>query len=74
MTDKEIIDGLIARDNDITRYFLEKYNPLFSKLVFLVFDRSVDKNECINEQPPSLSMFPKCLHLETNAVFRHHSP
>lgn len=49
MTDKEIIDGLIARDNDITRYFLEKYNPLFSKLVFLVFDRSVDKNECINE-------------------------
>ena len=21
MTDKEIVDGLIARDNDITRYF-----------------------------------------------------
>ena len=49
MTDKEIVDGLIARDNDITRYFLEKYNPLFSKLVLLVFERSVDKNECINE-------------------------
>lgn len=49
MTDKEIVDGLIARDNDITRYFLEKYNPLFSKLVLLVFERTVDKNECINE-------------------------
>ncbi len=49
MTDKEIIEGLINRDNRVTGYFLEKYKPLFLNAVALVFNYSVDENECIND-------------------------
>lgn len=49
MTDKEIIDGLINRDNRITGYFLEKYRPLFLNTIALVFNYPVDVDECIND-------------------------
>ncbi len=49
MSDKEIIDGLINRDNRITGYFLEKYKPLFLNAISLVFNYPVDKDECIND-------------------------
>lgn len=49
MTDKEIIEGLIGRDNRITAYFLEKYRPLFMCAIQVVFDYPVDVEECINE-------------------------
>lgn len=49
MTDKEIIDGLINRDNLITGHFLEKYKPLFLNAISLIFNYPVDKDECIND-------------------------
>lgn len=49
MTDKEIIEGLVNRDNRITEYFLEKYRPLFLNAIQVIFDYPVDKDECINE-------------------------
>lgn len=49
MTDKEIINGLIRRDNRITDYFLNKYRPLFKSAIALIFDYHVDEDECINE-------------------------
>ncbi len=49
MTDKEIIEGLINRDNGITEYFLEKYRPLFLNTISLVFNYPVDIDECIND-------------------------
>lgn len=49
MTDKEIIEGLINRDNRITAYFLQKYRPLFLCAIQVVFNYPVDKDECINE-------------------------
>lgn len=49
MTDKELIDGLINRDNRITDYFLDKYRPLFKNAIALIFDYRVDEDECINE-------------------------
>lgn len=49
MTDNELIEGLINRDNRITEYFLEKYKPLFLNTISLVFDYPVDKDECIND-------------------------
>lgn len=49
MTDKEIIEGLVNRDNRITGYFLEKYRPLFLNAIQVIFDYPVDKDECINE-------------------------
>lgn len=49
MTDKEIIEGLVNRDNRITGYFLEKYRPLFFNAIQVIFDYPVDKDECINE-------------------------
>lgn len=49
MTDKEIIEGLISHDDRITGYFLEKYKPLFSNTISLVFNYPVDKDECIND-------------------------
>lgn len=47
--DKIIIDGLITRDNIITSNFLKKYRPLFINAISVVFDYSVDMDECINE-------------------------
>ncbi len=49
MSDKELIDGLIRRDNLVTKYFLEKYRPLFLNTITLVFNYPVDKDECIND-------------------------
>ena len=50
MTDKEIIEGLLARDNDITRQFLfVKSRPLFTAILNSVFKDDVEYDELINE-------------------------
>lgn len=49
MTDKEMVEGLVNRENLITAYFLEKFRPLFKCAVQVVFDYPVDVDECINE-------------------------
>lgn len=49
MTDKEMVEGLIRRDNFITALFLKKYRPLFMCAIQVVFDYPVDAEECINE-------------------------
>lgn len=50
MTDKEIIKGLIARDNRITEdYFFVKCRPLFCSIIQKVFNYDVDYDEFVNE-------------------------
>ena len=50
MTDKEIIDGLIARDEKITgNFFFVKCRPLMYSIIRRVFTFSVDYDELINE-------------------------
>lgn len=50
MTDKEIIEGLIARDNRITEeFFFVKCRPLFYSIMRLVFSHEVDYDELVNE-------------------------
>lgn len=50
MTDQEIIQGLIVRDNRITEeFFFEKCRPLFCSVINLVFDYEVDYDEFVNE-------------------------
>lgn len=50
MTDQEIIQGLIERDNEITReFFFEKCRPLFCKIIGHVFSYAVDYDELVNE-------------------------
>lgn len=49
MTDKDLIQGLIDRNNAVTAYFLKKYRPLFLNAISVIFDYPVDKDECINE-------------------------
>lgn len=50
MTDKEIIQGLIDRDNKITKvFFFEKCRPLFYSVMKLVFDYGVEYDEMVNE-------------------------
>lgn len=50
MTDQEIIKGLIARDNRVTKeFFFEKCRPLFYSVMKLVFDYEVDYDEMVNE-------------------------
>lgn len=50
MTDKEIIRGLIDRDNKITKeFFFEKCRPLFCSVMKLVFDYEVEYDEMVNE-------------------------
>ena len=50
MTDKEIIDGLIARDEKITRmFFFVKCRPLMYSIIGRVFAFDVDYDEMINE-------------------------
>lgn len=50
MTDKEIVQGLIARDNEITRQFLfVKCRPLFRYIISFVFPYEVDYDEFVNE-------------------------
>lgn len=50
MTDQEIIKGLIARDNSVTKeFFFEKCRPLFYSVMKLVFDYEVNYDEMVNE-------------------------
>ena len=50
MTDQEIIQGLIARDNRVTKeFFFVKCRPLFCSIMQKVFDYEVDYDEFVNE-------------------------
>ena len=50
MTDKDIINGLITRDNHVTEeFFFVKCRPLFCSIIQKVFDYEVDYDECVNE-------------------------
>jgi len=50
MTDQEIIQGLIARDNRVTKeFFFEKCRPLFCSIMKKVFDYEVEYDEMVNE-------------------------
>ena len=50
MTDKEIIEGLIARDNRVTEeFFFVKCRPLFCSIMQKVFDYEVEYDEFVNE-------------------------
>ena len=50
MTDHEIIQGLIARDNQVTEdFFFVKCRPLFYSVMKQVFDYEVDYDELVNE-------------------------
>ena len=50
MTDREIIQGLIARDNQVTKeFFFGKCRPLFYSVMKLVFDYEVEYDEFVNE-------------------------
>ena len=50
MTDREIIKGLIDRDNLVTKeFFFEKCRPLFCFIINLIFSYEVDYDEFVNE-------------------------
>ena len=50
MTDQQIIEGLIARDNAITQeFFFERCKPLFYAIIRKVFSYEVDYDEFVNE-------------------------
>ena len=50
MTDQEIIQGLIARDNKVTKeFFFDKCRPLFCSIMQKVFDYEMDYDEFVNE-------------------------
>ena len=50
MTDFEIIEALIARNNAITQeYLFEQCRPLFLSVIRRVFDYEVDYDEFVNE-------------------------
>ncbi len=50
MTDFEIIEALIARDNRVTQeYLFEQCRPLFLSVIRRVFDYEVDYDEFVNE-------------------------
>lgn len=50
MTDQEIIQGLIARDNRVTKeFFFDKCRPLFCSIMQRVFDYEVEYDEMVNE-------------------------
>ena len=50
MTDQEIIQGLIARDDKITQYFFfNKCQPLLFSVIENIFDSKADYNELVNE-------------------------
>lgn len=50
MTDREIVEGLIARDEKITRmFFFVKCRPLMYSIIGRVFAFRVDYDELINE-------------------------
>ncbi len=50
MTDREIIQGLIDRDNHVTeQFFYVKCRPLLTAIMHLVFSYPVEYNEMVNE-------------------------
>ena len=50
MTDREIFQGLIARDNRITEeFFFVRCRPLFLSIIRKVFDYEVEYDELVNE-------------------------
>ena len=50
MTDREIIEGLIARDNRVTeRFFYVKCRPLLTAIMRLVFNHPVEYDEMVSE-------------------------
>ena len=50
MTDQQIIQGLISRDNRVTEdFFFVKCRPLFCSVIKSVFDYEVDFDEFVNE-------------------------
>ncbi len=50
MNDRDIIKGLIERDNEITKvFFYDKCRPLFCKIINFVFSYEVDYDEFVNE-------------------------
>lgn len=50
MTDFEIIQALIARDNKVTQeFFFERCRSLFYAIIHKVFDYEVDYDEFVNE-------------------------
>lgn len=50
MTDQQIIQGLIERDNAITQeFFFERCQPLFCSIIRKVFSYEVDYDEFVNE-------------------------
>ena len=50
MTDKDIINGLIAHDNSVTKeFFFVKCRPLFYSIMNIVFDHEVEYDELVNE-------------------------
>lgn len=50
MTDFEIIQALIARDNKVTQdFFFTQCRPLFNSIISRVFDYEVDYDEFVNE-------------------------
>jgi len=50
MTDREIIDGLIERDNHITeQFFYVKCRPLLTAIMQLVFNYPVEYDEMVSE-------------------------
>ena len=50
MTDKEIIQKLIERDNRVTqKFFFEYCKPVFFRIIHKVFNYEVDYNEFVNE-------------------------
>lgn len=50
MTDQQIIDALIARDEQVTKqFFFGNCRPLFSSIIRYVFSYEVDYDEFVNE-------------------------
>ena len=50
MTDKQIIEGLINRDGEITqKFFFEQCRPLFTSIIRSVFSYKVDYDEFVSE-------------------------
>ena len=50
MTDREIIQGLIERDNSVTEeFFFVKCRPLFHSIIRKVFDYEEEYDEFVNE-------------------------
>ena len=50
MTDREIIQGLIAKDNCVTRdFFFVKCKPLFISIIKIVFAYKVEYDEMVND-------------------------